>query len=129
MFIPISVISSPLREMPMFKVESERVLAVLKLLPIISLERWTIKVITDCIGFIGDFVAFSAYSKAKISVVLTGQVLIPAARLFNNRLFQQQVHGCYATQCTFLCGYNGFLVHSQCFLPMDYFCSMFLCCR
>ena len=46
-----------LRQVPMLKVEFERVFAVLQLLPIVRLQGWAVKVVTDRGWFIGNFVA------------------------------------------------------------------------
>ena len=77
----------------MFEVEFESVFAILKLLPIIRLQRWSVKVEADCCGFIGDSVAFGTYSESEVGVVLAGQFLIPSACLLDDRFFKEQVHG------------------------------------
>ncbi len=77
----------------MFEVKFEGVFPILQLLSIIGVKGWTVEVVADSFGFISDFVAFSANSKAKVGVVLAGQVFIPSASLLNNSFFKQQIHG------------------------------------
>ncbi len=53
--------------------------------------------ITDCAWFISNLVAFGAYAKSKVGVVLTGQFLVPSTRFLDDCFFEKQVHGGYAT--------------------------------